>query len=75
MMPLTMLGNGETASIKQIGGTKDMKKFLRGLGFIIGENIKIVSSSGGNIIVQIKDSRVAVSKNIANKIMISCGKK
>lgn len=70
MMPLTMLGNGETGLIKRIGGKEDIKKFLGGLGFITGEEVKIVSSSGGNIIVQVKDARVAVSKNIANKIMV-----
>ena len=47
-----------------------MKKFLENLGFVTGEQVKIVSSNGGNIIVQVKDSRVAVSKGIANKIMI-----
>ncbi|MGN0421736.1 MAG: ferrous iron transport protein A [Lachnospiraceae bacterium] len=70
MMPLTMLDSGETASIKRIGGHDEVKKFLENLGFVTGEQVKIVSSNGGNIIVQVKDSRVAVSKGIANKIMI-----
>lgn len=69
-MPLTMLGSGETASIKRIGGQSDVRKFLESLGFITGEEVKVVSSNSGNIIVQVKDSRVAVSKGIANKIMI-----
>lgn len=70
MMPLTMLGSGDTASIKRIGGHNEVKQFLEKLGFIVGEEVRIVSSNGGNIIVQVKDSRVAVSKGIANKIMV-----
>lgn len=69
-MPLTMLNNGECASIKKVGGKEDVKKFLNKLGFVTGEEVKIVSSSGGNIIVLVKDTRVAVSKNVANKIMV-----
>lgn len=70
MMPLTMLNSGETASIKRIGGQNEVKQFLENLGFTAGEKVKVVSSYGGNIIVQVKDSRVAVSKGIANKIMV-----
>lgn len=69
-MPITMLGFGERASIKRVGGQGEVRKFLENLGFIIGEEVKVVSSNGGNIIVQVKDSRVAVSKGIANKIMV-----
>ena len=70
MMPLTMLGSGETASIKRVGGQNEVKKFLESLGFVTGEEVKVVSENGGNIIVQVKESRVAVSKGIANKIMV-----
>ncbi len=70
MMPLTLLRNGETGEIKRIGGQDEVKKFLESLGFVAGEQVKIVSGNGGNIIVQVKDSRVAVSKGIANKIMV-----
>ncbi|MFR9272021.1 MAG: FeoA family protein [Clostridia bacterium] len=70
MMPLTMLGSGQTASIKRVGGQNDVRKFLESLGFVTGEEVKIVSVNGGNIIVQVKESRVAVSKGIANKIMV-----
>lgn len=69
-MPITMLNMGESAAIKRIGGKEEVKKFLCGLGFVTGEEVRIVSSSGGNIIVQVKESRVAVSKTIANKIMV-----
>ena len=70
MMPLTMLNSGETAEIKRIKGRDDVKRFLENLGFVTGEEVRGVSSNEGNIIVQVKDSRVAVSKGIANKIMI-----
>ena len=70
MMPLTMLNSGESAAIKRIGGHDEVKKFLENLGFVNGEEVTVISSNGGNIIVQVKDSRVAVSKGIANKIMV-----
>ena len=70
MMPLTMLNSGETAESKRIKGRDDVKRFLENLGFVTGEEVRVVSSNEGNIIVQVKDSRVAVSKGIANKIMI-----
>ncbi|EEG73861.1 FeoA family protein [[Clostridium] hylemonae] len=70
MMPLTMLGSGETASIKRVGGQNEVKKFLESLGFVTGEEVKVVSENGGSIIVQVKESRVAVSRGIANKIMV-----
>ena len=69
-MPLTMLNSGETAEITRNKGRDDVKRFLENLGFVTGEEVKVVSSNEGNIIVQVKDSRVAVSKWIANKIMI-----
>lgn len=70
MMPLTMMKPGESARVKRIGGKEEVKRFLENLGFVLGEEVKVVSSNGGNIIVQVKDSRVAVSQNIANKIMV-----
>lgn len=69
-MPLTMLNNGESAAIKKVGGKEEVKKFLNKLGFVTGEEVKIVSSSGGNVIVMVKDTRVAISKSVANKIMV-----
>ena len=70
MMPLTMLNSGETAEIKRIKGRDDVKRFLENLGFVTGVEVRVLSSNEGNVIVQVKDSRVAVSKGIANKIMI-----
>ena len=70
MMPLTLLRNGETGEIKRIGGQDEIKRFLERLGFVTGEQVKIVSVQGGSIIVQVKESRIAVSKGIANRIMV-----
>lgn len=70
MMPLTMLNPGESASIVRVGGNEETKRFLENLGFVAGSKVKVISSNEGNIIAQIKESRVAVSKGIANKIMV-----
>ena len=69
-MPLTMLSSGKTAAIRRIGGKDESKRFLENLGFTVGEEVKVVSSNHGNIIVQVKESRVAVSQGIANKIIV-----
>lgn len=70
MMPLTMLNPGESASIVRVGGNEETKRFLENLGFVAGSEVKVIYSNEGNIIAQIKESRVAVSKGIANKIMV-----
>lgn len=70
MMPLTMLNPGESASIVRVGGNEETRRFLENLGFVVGSEVKVISSNEGNIIAQIKESRVAVSKGIANKIMV-----
>ena len=70
MMPLTMLNPGESASIVRVGGNEETKRFLENHGFVAGSEVKVISSNEGNIIAQIKESRVAVSKGIANKIMV-----
>ena len=70
MMPLTMLNPGESASIVRVGGNEETKRFLENLVFVAGIEVKVISSNEGNIIAQIKESRVAVSKGIANKIMV-----
>ena len=70
MMPLTMLNPGESASIVRVGGNEETKRFLENLGFVARSEVKVISSNEGNIIAQIKESRVAVSKGIANKIMV-----
>ena len=70
MMPLTMLNAGETNTIKRVGGKEETKRFLENLGFVAGGNVTVVSETGGNLIVNIKDSRVAIGKDIANKIIV-----
>ena len=70
MMPLTMLNAGETNTIKRVGGKEETKRFLENLGFVAGGNVTVVSETGGNLIVNIKDSRVAIGKDMANKIIV-----
>lgn len=70
MMPLTMLNAGETNTIKRVGGKEETRRFLENLGFVVGGNVTVVSDSGGNLIVNVRDSRVAIGKDMANKIMV-----
>lgn len=70
MMPLSMARNGEKMVIKQINGKDDTKRFLENLGFVTGGNVIIVSEMCGNIIVNVKDTRVAISKSMATRIMV-----
>ena len=70
-MPLTMANIGEVNEIKRIGGNEETRRFLANLGFVAGAEITVVSAIGGNVIVNIKDSRVAVNSDMARHIMIS----
>ena len=70
MMPLTMAKIGESNTIKKIGGREDTKKFLENLGFVTGGMVTVVSEFSGNMILNVKDSRVALGRDMANKIMI-----
>lgn len=70
MMPLTMAREGEMNSIKKVGGKEEVKRFLESLGFVPGGNVTVISANQGNVIVNVKESRVAISKEMANKIMI-----
>ena len=69
MMPLTMANAGEENIIK-VGGKEDTRRFLENLGFVVGAAVTVISQVEGNIIVNIKDSRVAIGKDMANKIMV-----
>ena len=64
-MPLTMLNIGETGEIKRIGGNEETRRFLNNLGFVVGAEVVVVSAIGGNVIVNIKDSRVAINEDMA----------
>ena len=70
MLPLTMASQGEPMTIKKIGGKQETKKFLETLGFVVGWTVTVVSEINGNMIVNVKDSRVAIGKDMANKIMV-----
>ena len=70
MMPLTLADAGEENMIRKVGGNDETKRHLEDLGFVAGSNVTVVSSIGGNLIVNVKDSRVAISKEMAGKIMI-----
>ncbi|MEI2989780.1 MAG: FeoA family protein [Oscillospiraceae bacterium] len=70
MMPLTFANAGEENIIKKVGGNPETKKFLENLGFVVGSTVTVINESGGNVIVNIKESRVAVSKEMASRIMI-----
>ncbi len=70
MMPLTMANTGEEIIIRKVGGNPDTRKFLENLGFVAGSAVTVISEIGGNVIVNVKDSRVAVSKEMACKIMV-----
>ena len=70
MLPLTMASQGEPMTIKKIGGKQETKKFLETLGFVVGGTVTVVSEINGNMIVNVKDSRVAIGKDMADKIMV-----
>ncbi len=70
MMPLTLANVGEENMIRKIGGSPEVKKHLENLGFVAGGNVTVITSMGGNIIVNVKETRVAISKEMAQKIII-----
>ena len=69
-MPLTMANIGETNTIKRVGGNEETRRFLATLGFVVDAEVTVLSAIGGNVIVNIKDSRVAVNADMARHIMI-----
>ncbi len=70
MMPLIMTDAGEENIIRRVGGSPEMKKHLEDMGFVAGSAVTVMNTIGGNLIVKIKESRVAISKEMAQKIMI-----
>lgn len=70
MMPLIMADPGEENIIRRIGGNPEMKKHLEDMGFTVGSAVTVMNTIGGNLIVKIMESRVAVSKEMAAKIMV-----
>ncbi len=69
-MPLTFAKEGEPTSIKKVGGREETGQFLENLGFVTGAAVTVISTVGGNLIVNIKDSRVAIGKEMASRIMV-----
>ena len=71
MMPLTMAPVGQASKIQRVGGNDETKRFLANLGFVVGSEVTVISAIGGNVIVNIKDSRVAINQDIARHIMVA----
>jgi len=69
-MPLSLLKPGESSLITRVGGNAETRQFLENLGFVVGTPVKVVSEIGGNIIVVVKEARVAISREMAGHIMI-----
>ncbi len=69
-MPLNMVNEGEDFLIKKVSGKEETRRFLENLGFVAGAKVSLVSKNAGNVIVQIKDSRIAVSREMAQKILV-----
>ena len=70
MMPLSMIAEGQPSVIKKIGCKEETRRFLENLGFVVGGTVTVISQIGGNMIVNVKDARVAIGKDMANKIMV-----
>ena len=70
MMPLTMARPGETVTIRKITGRDEVRQRLAELGFVVGEPVTVVSEMGGNLILSVKESRVALDKTMAMRIMV-----
>ncbi len=69
-MPLSMMKSGEQNTIKKINGQDDTKRFLEGLGFVVGSTITVISVIGGNLILNVKDTRIALDKAMATRIIV-----
>jgi ferrous iron transport protein A len=70
MMPLTLTKIGEENAIQKVGGKVETRQFLENLGFVPGSQVKVITEINGNVIVNIKESRVAISREMASKIMV-----
>lgn len=69
-MPLTLIGEGEEAMVRRVGGNTEVQHHLENLGFVPGSTVKVITMTGGNLIVQVKEARVAISSEMAQKIMV-----
>ena len=69
-MPLALVGEGEEAMVRRVGGNTEVQHHLENLGFVPGSTVKVITMMGGNLIVQVKEARVAISSEMAQKIMV-----
>lgn len=70
-MPLSLVKEGEPGVIHKVGGKEETRKFLENLGFVSGGVVTVISKIGGNLIVNVKDARVAIGRDMANKILVN----
>lgn len=70
MMPLTMAKSGETVTIRKISGKDEVRQHLAELGFVVDSDVTVVNEIAGNLVVQVRDSRIALDKTMANRIMV-----
>ncbi len=69
-MPLSLAREGEPSVIHKVGGKEETRRFLENLGFVNGGTVTVISRTGGNLIVNVKDARIAIGRDMANKIMV-----
>lgn len=69
-MPLSLVREGEPTVINKVGGKEETRKFLENLGFVTGSMVTVISQVGGSLIVNVKDARVAIGRDMANKILV-----
>ena len=69
-MPLSLMKEGEPGVIHKVGGREETRRFLENLGFVTGGVVTVVSQTGGNLIVNVKDARIAIGRDMANKVMV-----
>lgn len=69
-MPLTMAQTGQRQTIRKVTGGDEIRRHLANMGFVAGESVTVVTALGGNVILQVKDSRIALDKSLANRILI-----
>ena len=69
-MPLTLASVGEQTTVRRVGGSPEVKKHLEDMGFVAGQPVTVVSAIAGNLIVRVKESRVAISREMAGKVMV-----
>lgn len=70
MMPLALAAIGEANTVKKIGGSPEVRKHLENLGFVVGSTVTVITALGGNVIVHVKEARVAINAEMAKKIMV-----